>query len=98
MTKNNIQKITLLKLDVEWFEISVLKWWLKAIKEWKIKYIQFEFGGTWIDARIYFKDFRNLLSQQYNIYRILPKSIYHIKKYEEQLEIFTCVNFLCILK
>lgn len=96
--ENNINTITLLKLDIEWYELLALKWWIDIITSWKVKYIQFEFWWTWIDARIYFKDFWNFLSLQYNIYRILPNNLYHIKKYEETLEIFTCVNFLCVLK
>lgn len=96
--ENNIDYVTLLKLDIEWYELLALQWGINSVKSLKIKYIQFEFWGTGIDARIYFKDFWNLLSHQYNFYRILPKDLYHIKKYEELLEIFSCVNFLCILK
>jgi len=96
--ENMIELITLLNLDIEWYELLALKWGIDIITSWKVKYIQFEFWGTGIDARIYFKDFWNLLSSRYDIYRILPNNLFQIKQYEESLEIFMCVNFLCILR
>ena len=96
--KQKIEKITLLKLDIEWYEIQALLWWEKALKDKKIQNIQFEFWWTGIDSRIYFKDFWNMLNTNYNIYRILPKWLHKITKYSERLEIFSCANFLCVLK
>lgn len=97
-SENKITDITLLKLDIEWGEYNALSWakWMLTGKH--IQYIQFEFGWTGIDARIYFKDFWDLLSHDYSIYRILPRWLYKIDKYEEVLEIFFCVNFFCELK
>jgi hypothetical protein len=64
----------------------------------KIKFIQFEFGGTDIDARVFFRDFYFLLSPKYNIYRILKNGLYPIKVYKESEEIFITTNYLAILK
>ena len=63
------------------------------MKSDKIKFIQFEFGGTDIDARIFFWDFYMLLKEKYNLYRIVKDGIYPIPDYSEDLEIFSYVNF-----
>ena len=36
-----------------------------------IEVIQFEFGGANIDAKVFLRDFVNLLKNEFNIYRVL---------------------------
>lgn len=95
---NNIETIFLLKVDVEGHELSVLQGAKNMLAEKKIHAIQFEFGGTNIDARTYFKDFYLLLKDNYTIYRILSNGLYEIKKYTELQEIFLYTNFLAIAR
>jgi FkbM family methyltransferase len=93
--ENNIKYIDLLKIDVEGNELEVLK----GAKETIIKNIQFEFGGTNIDSRTYFRDFWNLLHDKYNIYRIVKDGICEIKEYSESAnEIFTKIDYFARLK
>jgi FkbM family methyltransferase len=94
----NISSIDFLKLDVEGNEYKVLLGAGNMLKENKIKFIQFEFGGTDIDARIFFRDFFNLLSPNYILYRILKNGLQPIKAYKEIDEIFITTNYLAILK
>jgi FkbM family methyltransferase len=96
--KNNIANIDFLKLDVEGNEYKVLLGAKKFIGEGKIFFIQFEFGGTDIDARVFFLDFYKLLSPRYNLYRILKNGIQPIKVYKETDEIFFTTNYLAVLK
>ena len=98
LRENNISEITYLKIDVEGHELKVLEGAKKAIDERKIKYIQFEFGESMIDARVFFRDFWNLLNENYRFYRILPNGIREVIHYSENLEIFHCVNFIAVLK
>ncbi|MDO1448845.1 FkbM family methyltransferase [Rhodocytophaga aerolata] len=95
---NKIYNIDFLKLDVEGFEFEVLKGSKSMIANRKIDRIQFEFGGTQIDSRTFFRDFFLLLSPSYNIYRILKDGLYLIDRYTESLEIFLTSNFLAELK
>jgi len=94
----NISAIDFLKLDVEGNEYKTLLGARQMILDRKIKFIQFEFGGTDIDARVYFRDFFNLLAANYNISRILKNGLYPIKQYKETDEIFITTNYLAVIK
>jgi FkbM family methyltransferase len=96
--RNKIENIDLLKMDVEGNELNILKGAKEMLKNRKIKKIQFEFGGCNIDARTFFRDFWNILSEDYHIYRMVYKGLYLIKEYKEYCEIFATVNYLAILK
>jgi FkbM family methyltransferase len=95
--EHGITHIDLLKIDVEGYEIEVLKGAKKMIESGKIPYIQFEFGVASIEARIFMKDFFKLLPG-YSIYRVLPHSLVELKHYSEYLELFLTANYLAIKK
>jgi len=86
--ENLISHIHLLKLDVEGHEIKVLKGASNMINSGKIDFIQFEFGGTDIDSRVFFRDFYYLLKDRYELYRILKDGLYMIEGYTEVYENF----------
>jgi FkbM family methyltransferase len=90
---NNIENISFLKIDVEGFELNVLYGAKEMLLKNAIDMIQFEFGECMIDARVFFKDFWDLLHKNYDFYRILPKGLVLIKEYTEELEVFHCANF-----
>lgn len=84
------------KIDVEGHELSTMKGFGKFLME--INLLQFEFGGCNIDTRTYFKDFWNLLSPSFNIYRITPHGSDLISNYDENHESFLTTNFLAVNK
>lgn len=96
--ENSILAIDFLKIDVEGFEMEVLAGAEAMLAARKIKFVQFEFGGTQIQPRIFLKDFWDLLSPNYRMYRILNDGLSEIKSYNERIEIFAYSNFLAILK
>jgi len=91
--KHSLSHIDFLKIDVEGNELKVLQGAKKMIANGNINYIQFEFGGTAIDAHIYFQDFFYLLKDKYNIYRILKNGLRPINQYSELQENFITTNF-----
>lgn len=98
MEEFNLDHIDFLKIDVEGNELNVLKGASHSINKDLIYRIQFEMGGTNIDARTYFQDFFYLLHKKFNIYRIVKDGIFEIKEYSELYEVFLPTNFYAELK
>ena len=99
IANEDLAKIDFLKIDVEGYELNVLQGAKKAIAERKINIIQFEFTQLNTTAGVFFKDFYDLLSENYKIYRLLPNELLEIKKYDPTLhEIFGYQNFVAFLK
>lgn len=94
MHSHDLTQIGLLKIDVEGHGLSVLEGAATVLS--KIKAIQFEFGGTDIDSRCFFRDFWNLLSRDFQFLRISPIGLIPVAKYTEDLECFSFSNYVCI--
>ena len=92
--ENGFERIHFLKIDVEGHELAVLHGAESMLRDGRIDFIQFEFGGTCIDSKVFFRDYWILLHERYRIYRILKNGIAEIKRYTEHEEIFCTVNFL----
>jgi len=95
--EKGIHKIDFLKIDVEGHELSVLSGAKNLLEQGKISFIQFEFGGCNIDSRTYFQDFYYLLSNNYQLYRIVKDGIFKISNYKEMYEAFATTNYLAEL-
>lgn len=93
-----IDHIHFLKIDVEGHELAVLRGAKNMLKERRIDYIQFEFGVAHIEAKSFFFDFWRLLSDDYQIYRIVSGGLIPLNRYAEQMEIFLYSNYLAELK
>lgn len=96
--KKGIFEIDFLKMDVEGHEINVLQGGSMMLKEKRIRSLSFEFGGCNIDSRTYFRDFWNLLHENYNMFKICKNGMHKIERYSEKLEIFDCCNYFAELK
>ena len=59
IVKHNIENIDFLKIDTEGFELSVLKGFGKYLR--RVKLIQFEYGGTYLDSGIKLIEVKNYL-------------------------------------
>ena len=65
----------------------------------KISIIQFEFTQLNSTTRVFFKDFYELLSEKYKLFRLLPNGLLEIKSYNPTMqEIFGYQNFVAIMK
>lgn len=85
----------ILKIDVEGHEFEVLKGGAAVLNE--IKIIQFEFGGTDIDSRVFFQDYWYFfLDKNFNIFRLTPKGLNQVTKYSESEEIFKFSTFFAV--
>ena len=94
--KKGINRIALLKLDVEGHELKVLHGATGLIGSSSIDFIQFEFGGTNVDSKTFLHDFVDVLSPNYKIFRILKDGLVSMEPYNERNEIFLYSNYLAI--
>lgn len=94
--KHNVQKIDLLKMDVEGYELKVLHGAREMLQKGAIRCIQFEFGSL-SEEQPSLKEFFETLGNQYAFYRILKKGLRPIS-YRHFFEIHTTTNFLAVRK
>jgi FkbM family methyltransferase len=85
----------LLKIDVEGFELQVLRGAEKSLKF--VKVVQFEFGGTSIDSRHFFRDYWNFFELiNFSLYRLTPLGLKRVSRYSEELECFKFSNYYAV--
>lgn len=96
---NCVDVIHFLKLDVEGHELNLLKGGRKLINENRILMIQFEFTQLNSTLEVHFKQFYDLLSPKYSMFRMLPNGLLPYGLYDPtKHEIFGFHNVLCISK
>ncbi|HET9528001.1 MAG TPA: FkbM family methyltransferase [Pyrinomonadaceae bacterium] len=93
-----IERIDFLKLDVEGHEVAVLRGSRGMLERGAISMIQFEFGPANIYSRTYFYNFWSMLSDRYDLFRIIPGGVVPITYYGEHLEVFLTTNYFARLK
>lgn len=94
--EQGVGRIDFLKLDVEGHELAVLRGARRMLSEGRVSMLQFEFGPANIYSRTYFYDFWSLLSDSYDIHRIVPNGLAPIAYYGEHREIFLTTNYLAV--
>ena len=93
-----IERIDFLKLDVEGHEVAVLRGAQAMLDRGAISMIQFEFGPANIYSRTYFYNFWTMLSDKYDLFRIVPGGVAPITHYGEHLEVFLTTNYFAMRK
>lgn len=71
----SIEAIDLLKIDVEGFELSVLRGAQRLLASGKVAAIQFEFNEMNVVGRTFLRDFFQVLGPDYRLYRVLPHGL-----------------------
>jgi FkbM family methyltransferase len=94
--REGIARVDFLKLDVEGHELAVLRGARRMLESGAVSMIQFEFGPANIYSRTYFYDFWSLLSNDYDLFRVVPDGIAPIRFYGEHLEVFLTTNYLAV--
>ena len=95
---HRIERIHLLKIDVEGHEHAVLEGAARMFASQRVDAVTFEFGGCNIDTRTYFRDFYNFFSQRdMQLFRITPRGYLRlIERYREHHEQFLTTNFMAV--
>lgn len=95
---SGIDRIQLLKIDVEGNELKVLQGLANYLAAGKVAIIHFEFNEMNVLSRVFFHDFWKLLSN-YELYRLLPAGMVRIERYSPVFcEVFAYQNIVAFLK
>lgn len=87
--------IDLVKIDVEGHELQVLQGFGAALACTRV--VQFEFGGTHIDTRTFFRDFWFFFDERgFDLYRLAPCGPIPVRAYREADEAFVVTNYLAV--
>lgn len=95
----NIAQIDFVKVDVEGHEAAVIKGARRLLDEGRIGMLQFEYGGSYIDARVLLKDIYDLVSAaraRYRFFKIMPHGLQPMPEYRQTFENFQYANFLMV--
>ncbi len=96
--RSGIERVDYLKLDVEGHELSALRGAERLLRERRIRALSFEFGGTQLDSRFFFRDYWKLLaSYGYGIHRLLPGgALLPMRAYDVALEVFRLTTYVAL--
>ena len=95
--QKGIEHIHFLKIDVEGAEFEAIRGAVRLLTENRIDFIQFEYGGTWLEAQIKLQDVFNFLnSKNYSLSKITPTGLSHLEQFSPDLENFAWCNFLAV--
>lgn len=77
---HGIERIDLLKIDVEGFELKVLNGAKRMLAERRVDTIQFEFNEMNIVGRTFMNDFFGCLGASHDLYRLLPHGLLPLRQ------------------
>lgn len=96
---HHIDRIDLLKLDIEGYEALALEGASRLLQEKRIRSIQVEIGSASLGTKCLLFDIWNLLHESYSFYLILKHDLVRIDRYSPDLECFIgASNFLLVSK
>jgi FkbM family methyltransferase len=88
--------VDFLKIDVEGHELAVLRGARRLLAEGRLGIVQFEYGGTYIDARTLLKDICEYVrstNSAYDLYKLFPNHLQAVPEYRQSLETFQYSNW-----
>lgn len=88
-----IGEVALLKIDVEGAELDVLSGGTATLRS--ALAVQFEYGGTSLDAGVRLRDFYDVL-EGFDLYRITGAGLLPLGRYRERYELPEYVNFAAL--
>ncbi len=96
--EKKINRIHFLKIDTEGSELDILKGSIQALAHKTINCIQFEYGGTYQDAKTTLQEVYQLLTQNgYIVFRIIPEGLIKISQWSNDLENYRYSNYLALV-
>jgi len=95
--RQSVDHINFLKIDTEGAEYAILRGAQDMLEKHAIDYIQFEYGGTYLDAKTTLKEICQYLTfLRYVIFKIVPDGLIHINVWRDTLEDYKYSNFFVV--
>jgi FkbM family methyltransferase len=96
-SEHGIERIDLLKIDVEGAEFEVLRGGLGLLEHGAIGIVQFEFGYANLASRTFMRDFYDLLGETHSLHRVTPGGLVPLGDYRLEVEVFaSATNYAAI--
>lgn len=96
---HGIGSIDLLKIDTEGHEFAVLRGATETLQAGIVDCVHIEFNEMNAVSGVFFKQFFDLLSPHYALYRLLPNSMLEIKRYTPLYhEVFAFQNIVAFMR
>jgi FkbM family methyltransferase len=96
LDNNALERIDLLKLDVEGSELSALQGLGSRLSPDVVPIIQFEYGGTTLDAGVTLGSlFKLLTAAGYGVAKLFPQAL-ELRSYGPGIEHFTYANYVAL--
>lgn len=90
-----IERVDFIKVDTEGYELHVLRGLSATMRERRVDCVQFEYGGTWLDAHSRLADACALFdSHGFRVFRLLPDRVAPLAYEAQRDEHFKYANFL----
>ena len=93
--KQGIEHIDFVKIDTEGAEVDILHGARNLLARQAIDLIQFEYGGTYLDAHVTLQEIYGLLAEHYLICHIYPEGILPYT-FNSELETYRYSNWLAV--
>jgi FkbM family methyltransferase len=93
--QKNVKHMDFIKIDTEGHELPVFQGAENTIRNQLVDFVQFEYGGTYKDARTKLAPIYKLLAPYYIICHILPNGLLPLD-YSKDIETFRYSNWLAI--
>jgi FkbM family methyltransferase len=95
LRSNNIAHVDFAKIDVEGNELAAFNGMADTLKSGAVDLVQFEYGGTFLDAGILLRDiFAFMQPYPYDFFKILPKRLRAATEYSQGYETYAYQNWL----
>lgn len=91
-----IDTVDVLKIDVEGHERDVLAGARRRLERGAIGLVQFEYGGTYIDAGVRLREVFECFPSGYALHRIVPWGLMPVEERDLREESFTLSNFVAV--
>ena len=92
-----VGEIDLMKIDAEGHDLAVIKGCVGALREGRIKVVQFEYNHRWITARAFLRDVFELAQPLgYHLGQVRPNGIEIYDRWHYELEQFVEANYALV--